>query len=570
MAASSYDNETLGIVYLKQANVELIHAARAEKSLLLSNSPDERTKYRGAIETFTAKVNEDLAKARPLVHSDEGKELLTKFDQAWSERQDVVNEIVAQASKDQLEQKRASAELSMGLGRQKADAVESILTQLVTIKEENVKRAAATADQVYHSSRTFLLFLSVGGVLVGVALGVVISRSIAKPLGQIADIARHISMGDVNQAVEHRSGDEVGALADSFRALVVYIRSVSEGLEKVAVGDFSVQLEAKSDRDILTKSYQRTVAAVNALAHDAGMLAAAATQGKLATRADAAKHHGRYHNIIQGVNDTLDAVIGPLNVSADYIDQIAKGAIPAKITAVYNGDFNAIKNNLNTCIDAVNLLVEDAGMLAKAALEGKLSTRADAGQHQGDYRKIVQGVNDTLNAVIEPLNVAANYVEGISKGNVPPAITDAYYGDFNAIKNNLNALIVAMNDITNAAEDIAAVNLTVTVRERSSQDKLMHALSAMVAGLTRTVSEIRSIAGEVSSASQAISIASIQVSKGASSQAAAAEEASSSMEEMVSTLSKTRITRSRQTRLRTSLRMMHRRLANQYWKQWPQ
>jgi hypothetical protein len=117
-----------------------------------------------------------------------------------------------------------------------------------------------------------------------------------------------------------------------------------------------------------------------------------------------------------------------------------------------------------------------------------------------------------------------------------PQITDTYHGDFNTIKDNLNMLIVAMNDITAAAEGIANGNLTVTLRERSRQDKLMQALAAMVAGITRVVSDIRGIAGEVASASQAISTTSIEVSKGASSQAASAEEASSSMEEMVSNI----------------------------------
>jgi methyl-accepting chemotaxis protein len=175
-------------------------------------------------------------------------------------------------------------------------------------------------------------------------------------------------------------------------------------------------------------------------------------------------------------------------------------------------------------------------MLAQAAVEGKLATRADASKHQGDYRKVVQGVNETLDAVIGPLNVAAEYVDKISKGDVPPQITDSYNGDFNNIKNNLNVLVTAMNEITAAAEEISNGNLTVNVRERSPQDKLMQALAGMVGGLTRTVSDIRVIAGEVSAASQSISTASVQVSKGASNQAAAAEEASSSMEEMVSNI----------------------------------
>ena len=74
-------------------------------------------------------------------------------------------------------------------------------------------------------------------------------------------------------------------------------------------------------------------------------------------------------------------------------------------------------------------MVADAVMLAKAAVEGKLATRADASKHQGDFRKIVQGVNDTLDAVIGPLNVAAKYVDRHLQGRHPgrrsPTLTTA-------------------------------------------------------------------------------------------------------------------------------------------------
>ena len=412
-------------------------------------------------------------------------------------------------------------------------------------------------------------------------------------------------------------------------------QKLGDGLVRLAQGDTTVKVDtAPGDADTaqvrktfetLAEALNSCVKSVSSMVADAGLLSKAAVEGKLATRADATKHQGDYRKIVQGVNETLDAVIGPLNVAANYVDRISKGDIPGKITDTYNGDFNTLKNNLNACIDGLGGLVEankvlqrlanndcssrvegsyqgvfaevakatngaldrfrhaicvvdmigageyreemlnlqkigkrsendtlvpslirtmssidalatDAGMLAKAAIEGKLVTRADASKHQGDYRKIVQGVNDTLDAVIGPLNVAANYVDRISRGDNPPQITDTYNGDFNLIKNNLNTLVAAMNEITSAADEVANGNLTVELRERSPQDKLMQALVAMVSGLTRTVSDIRAIAGEVSAASQSISTASIQVSKGASAQAAAAEEASSSMEEMVSNI----------------------------------
>jgi methyl-accepting chemotaxis protein len=62
------------------------------------------------------------------------------------------------------------------------------------------------------------------------------------------------------------------------------------------------------------------------------MLSQAGVEGKLSTRADASKHNGDFHKIVQGVNDCLDAVIGPLNVAADYVDKIAMGHIPPKIS----------------------------------------------------------------------------------------------------------------------------------------------------------------------------------------------------------------------------------------------
>ncbi|MCX6625360.1 MAG: methyl-accepting chemotaxis protein, partial [Acidobacteria bacterium] len=310
-----------------------------------------------------------------------------------------------------------------------------------------------------------------------------------------------------------------------------YVDKISRGAIPAKISD-----TYNGDFNTIKNNLNNCIDNINALVADAAMLAKAAVEGKLATRADATKHGGDYRKIVEGVNSTLDSVIGPLNVAADYVDKISRGAIPAKISDTHNGDFNTIKNNLNNCVDNINALVADANLLAKAAVEGKLATRADATKHGGDYRKIVEGVNSTLDSVIGPLNVAANYVDRISKGDLPSQITDTYQGEFNAIKNNLNTLIVAMNDVTHAAEEIAQGNLTVSLRERSGQDKLMQALIAMVAGLTRTVTEIRTIAGEVSAASQSISTSSVQVSNGASAQAASAEEASSSMEEMVSNI----------------------------------
>ncbi len=233
-----------------------------------------------------------------------------------------------------------------------------------------------------------------------------------------------------------------------------------EALGRLAQGntDCSVQTgqgdadtaDARKTFETLSTALNTCIGSITTLVADAGALVTAAVEGRLATRADVTKHQGDYRKIVEGVNKTLDAVIGPLNVAAEYVDQISKGVIPAEITDSYAGDFNTIKNNLNTCIAwfkelvtyitamangdmtatmnkasakdqihewlmllkaSLGAVVDDANTLVKAVVDGKLSVRADAGRHNGEYRRIVEGLNNTLEAVVTPLNVAGEMIE---------------------------------------------------------------------------------------------------------------------------------------------------------------
>ena len=198
--------------------------------------------------------------------------------------------------------------------------------------------------------------------------------------------------------------------------------------------------------------------------------------------------------------------------------------------------FDAISQAVNKSREAIKALIEDANMLSISAVQGELKTRADAEKHQGDYRRIIEGVNRTLDAVIGPLSMAAEYVERISKGDMPEEITQEYKGDFNEIKNNLNILIASLLNVTEIAEEIADGNLMVKVKERSNVDKLMQALRQMVVNLGEVVTQVKLSADNVATGSQEMTDSSSQISQGATEQAASAEEASSSMEEMVANI----------------------------------
>ena len=274
--------------------------------------------------------------------------------------------------------------------------------------------------------------------------------------------------------------------------------NVSDGFKRIGKGGKEVWIQAYYNPilDLNGKPYKvvkyatdttQQKQALNAMLADAAMLSQAAVEGKLATRAEASKHQGDFRKVVQGVNDCLDAVIGPLNVAARYVDDISKGNIPARITDNYNGDFNTLKNNLNTCIDAVGALVADAVMLSKAAVEGKLATRADASKHQGDFRKIVQGVDDCLDAVIKPVQEAGAVLKKIADGDLTARVAGEYQGDHAEIKNNINAMTdglrASMQSITQNAQSLASASeeLTATSQQMSANAEETSAQASVVA-----------------------------------------------------------------------------------------
>jgi len=226
-------------------------------------------------------------------------------------------------------------------------------------------------------------------------------------------------------------------------------------VRRVAGGDLSVEFDPNVEPTSLIGSLAQLVTAIRSLTAEMRKVCDAATLGHLSERSAPERYQGEYRRILQGFNETLDAMTGPLHVAADYVDRIAHGDIPPLITEQYAGEFNLLRKNLNTCIAALERMDGDVLQLARAAREGRLSARADTAAHEGAFRNIVAGFNGTLDAVTGPLGIAADYVDRIARGDLPPKITEEFAGDFNIIKNNLNAAIDNVNALVTDVHRLA-------------------------------------------------------------------------------------------------------------------
>lgn len=402
---------------------------------------------------------------------------------------------------------------------------------------------------------------------------------------------------------------------------------VSSYANKIAAGDLDTQLEIEAnDTTSIMAAMKNMMLAVQALVADVDMLTVSAIEGRLATRANADKHQGDFRKIVDGVNQTLDYLVGyldsmplpamiidkafsirymnkrgaelgnttpekligqkcsgffktddcntgkcaceramrsgsvsdsetvarpgQLELEINYIGtpiknrqgeiigafevvidqteiktaqrvankvagyqekEVAK--IQTALSKISQGDldinvevaesdqdtqkahetFAIIGNATNTVAKSVRNLVADANLLSKAAIEGRLETRADATKHQGDFRKIVEGVNDTLDGVILPINEVVEVLTQVEQGDLTRTVKGDYKGKLEDFKDTVNNTI---------------------------------------AKLSQTIEDVIAATDQLGTASEQINATSQSLSQSATEQASSVEETSASIEQM--------------------------------------
>ncbi len=110
------------------------------------------------------------------------------------------------------------------------------------------------------------------------------------------------------------------------------------------------------------------------------------------------------------------------------------------------------KEDLQQQISAV---VAEVTQLVGAIKQGKIDVRCEVDNYTGDLAKLMSGIDSIMDAFVAPINLTVEFVGRISKGDIPEPITDEYHGDFNKIKNNINAQIDILNGLIEGSKTMA-------------------------------------------------------------------------------------------------------------------
>lgn len=146
------------------------------------------------------------------------------------------------------------------------------------------------------------------------------------------------------------------------------------------------------------------------------------------------------------MNTLIEAFVAPIVMAAASLN-VSKGDMPETITETYAGDFNHIKNNVNTLIDLMKSLLAEINGLILAVKKGQLEKRGNTGRLCRRLARIGGRHEQRHQSVCRADQRDDELSRTHCQGDIPQELDIAYQGDFNTIKTNLNTLIQTMNQL---------------------------------------------------------------------------------------------------------------------------
>ncbi|MGI5236578.1 methyl-accepting chemotaxis protein [Dactylosporangium sp. CA-139066] len=179
-----------------------------------------------------------------------------------------------------------------------AEAFESIairlgagLERIVRAQQADARAAQAVSTHAYSRARN----IAIGGIAIGVlaalAIGIFISRMIARSLSRVSEVLKAVADGDLTQSVPQQSARELQAIAESVNTATGSLRETVSALAKSSevLGGTSSQLSTSSDAlsvgaEHVSAQAERATATASSVSENIGTIAAAAEEMSISIR----------------------------------------------------------------------------------------------------------------------------------------------------------------------------------------------------------------------------------------------------------------------------------------------
>ncbi|HEY9280500.1 MAG TPA: methyl-accepting chemotaxis protein [Eoetvoesiella sp.] len=464
MASFMYDREVVGLNYASEANAYLLIAGRTMRNALLAHTKTERSSQLDELRKRFDAVKERVNQLDTLFVTEAGKAAVGQTRKAVLAYEDALKKVVVVLNSEPPGEAIDSLAMLDAEAKPLGDAAEAMMSKLTEEKQANAHSFAAEISAVYASTQILLIALTLGGVVLAILLGVVITAVLARQLGgepkDVARIAGAIANGDLTNKIDiARVGEgsvihAMHLMQESLRNVVQSVRASSDniatGSNQIAVGNADLSQRTEEQAANLTQ----TAAAMEELSSTVKSNADVAQQAaQLAGSASVAASKGG--EVVNNVVVTMDEINDASRKIVDIIAVIDGIAFQTNILA------------LNAAVEAARAGEQGRGFAVVATEVRTLAQRSASAAK--DIKNLIDNSVAKVDIGTKLVDEAGEAMQGIVKQ--VKQVTDLI-NEISAATNEQTTGLGQINDAVMQLSDVTQQNAALVEESASAADSL--------------------------------------------------------------------------------------------------
>ena len=329
-------------------------------TLMKFSIPDFKNDFKTNIKDVTAakiKIDTTLNYLIATLKNEEIQKRLAGIKKVWQNYKGVVADGILSAAA--MQDYEMAAMIVTTSGETEGVKIVKVFEEIESSLTSKNDELNASMSNDISNSKYYILIGMILGTLVFLFTFFKIIPNLIKPIHKLKEVIGEFSLGNYEAEIEIDSKDELGQLASSLRQLKTAQLEKIAAAKKIAEGNLDITVNVLSEKDSLSHSFVQVIKILETLIHDTEIIFTSAVEGKLNQRADVTKYSGEYAKLIKGVNDTLDAVLIPINEGVQALEKMGSGDLTVRVVKDYKGDHQLIKNSINKVAESLDKAISE-------------------------------------------------------------------------------------------------------------------------------------------------------------------------------------------------------------------